>query len=465
MYMTRIKQWDLCKNLRAEEKEALAAQLVGGRSSGLPHQQLTFKNRPVQLHRVLRHCKVVLRRQRRAASGKSSAPASKAGYVSDRCVPSLADKATLAQQPSTARDRHPAIPFSQALRPGDVDTHVEILLHSTAAFLSSVPSTTHPANDQVSASGHFWTVVKSAIYFLKKSSPDLAWPLLNEACQTPIAILLSTPVVLLRELFSTVSPVNTKMHGQVRLTLLRYLRRLSLLAFGRQHPLTGIIRHLEHDPGTRHASETGLCYLLSQHKFDTERRIPSTDAGGNERHSAAPIPPSNDNAPSNMHYICTLRALSNLHRRDHDLSSALAMSNSLTTYSTSRLGSSHLTTLTILTDHVHLLSDMCDYQPALTLAHQILESYRSTRTSSFPSDKACYVMEAIAELNHFIGEAGEEEKWLRLGLDGAWKVRGGDASVMFVKGKLEKLLDEQGRGHEALGLRTMYPEQGVQAVQ
>ena len=74
-------------------------------------------------------------------------------------------------------------------------------------------------------------------------------------------------------------------------------------------------------------------------------------------------------------------------------------------------------------------------------------------------------MEVIAELNHIIGDSGEEEKWLRYGLQSAWKVRGGDASVMFVRSKFEKLLEGQGRMQEAENVRLRFPEEDVEAVQ
>src|SRR5882757_6312956 len=57
MYNTRLKQWNICKNYRAEEKELLAARIAQAHLENRSIDNLTFKDRPVKLDRVLRHCR------------------------------------------------------------------------------------------------------------------------------------------------------------------------------------------------------------------------------------------------------------------------------------------------------------------------------------------------------------------------------------------------------------------------
>ncbi len=497
--MTRIKQWDLSKNLRAKDKEVLAAEIARAHSGHQPLNQVKFKGRPVKVDRVVRHYKALFRKRKRAAIArhdKTHDPQSRAGDGKQSSIRrgqaaapgqfSMALAKSPASRAAPAGSKQHSLITPRLLRPGHDGTDIELLLYSTSAFYSTLSTVPPSSLELMSKSTSFWVSIKSAIYFLKKHTPRLAWPLLNNACQAPISVLVSEPILLLRELFSTLSPINTKMHSQVRLMLLRYLRQLSYFGLGVQHPLTTILAQLVLDNGTRQVSETGIRYLLSPYEpsdsgsasisvadDSDEFQIGTSSAASDyaeTTHSQSQINTFSSRhqllpTASHAHYVSTLRALINLHRRDYALSSALTLSDQLIRYTTVQLSPSHPLTLTGLTEKVHILSDLCDYRPALKIAHHILDIYRSIQGDSFPNSKACYAMEVPAELNHITGDTVEEEKWLRLSLEGAWKVRGGDASVMFVRGKLEELLDGQGRIEETANLKLRYPEQNIETVQ
>jgi hypothetical protein len=63
MYNTRLKQWNICKNYRAEDKELLAAQIAEAHLENRSLDSITFKDKPVKFHRVLRHCKATARKR------------------------------------------------------------------------------------------------------------------------------------------------------------------------------------------------------------------------------------------------------------------------------------------------------------------------------------------------------------------------------------------------------------------
>ncbi|KAK5453583.1 hypothetical protein LTS15_006769 [Exophiala xenobiotica] len=63
MYNTRLKQWNICKNYRAEEKELLAARIAQAHLENRSLDSITFKDKPVKFHRVLRHCKATARKR------------------------------------------------------------------------------------------------------------------------------------------------------------------------------------------------------------------------------------------------------------------------------------------------------------------------------------------------------------------------------------------------------------------
>ncbi len=70
MYNTRLKQWGVCKNYKAEEKELLALRITQAHLKNQSLDTITFRDRPVKFDRVLRHCKS----RKRQKSGPSSKP-------------------------------------------------------------------------------------------------------------------------------------------------------------------------------------------------------------------------------------------------------------------------------------------------------------------------------------------------------------------------------------------------------
>lgn len=446
MYLTRIKQWKINKNYRAEEKEAFAACIVNAKREQSHVSGLTYNNRPLKVDRILRHNKAQLRKQRTQMSTPShdDSVSSAADLPSRRRKRSnQSTNVSTATSSASSQQRLPSSLPSPApvrsLHPPTDGTDTELILHQTKNFVNVVSGIPIQHADPSSPSITFWTDIKSAFYFLKKHSPQLAWPLLNAACHTPISVLISSPFTFLRELFSTLSPVHTKMHSLVRITLLRYLRQFSLIKIGAKHPITIIISQLELDPGTRHVSETSLRYLHSLHEH--RQQVEKADsASPSNLNLPSPQPPS----PNDLETFDTSRHLTILLRRDHDLASALSLGHTLITTAPTP---SHRALA--MTEVVHILSDMCDYTAALTLGQQVIDLYRAIQKEDFPDSRASYAMENMAELSHFRGEVREEERWLRCAVRGARKSRGAqDASTVFVEGKLRAVLEGQGRGNE-----------------
>ena len=66
-------------------------------------------------------------------------------------------------------------------------------------------------------------------------------------------------------------------------------------------------------------------------------------------------------------------------------------------------------------------------------------------------------MENMAELQHYVGKEDECIYWLRRALASAWKVRGGVASTIHVREKLEGMLITKGRFEDANELSEKYP--------
>ena len=57
MYNIRIRRWGINKHYRAKEKELLAVQIADAVQKGASLTSIKYKDRPVELHRILRHCR------------------------------------------------------------------------------------------------------------------------------------------------------------------------------------------------------------------------------------------------------------------------------------------------------------------------------------------------------------------------------------------------------------------------
>lgn len=117
----------------------------------------------------------------------------------------------------------------------------------------------------VCPSDTFWLELKNGIYLLKVQSPELAWPALDKACDLAPAVItskMSAELGFLRELFLTLSPVNTRIFPKIRTVLLQYLSYLSCLKLSPTHPLAVICHELQQDEQSVEVSELALNCML-----------------------------------------------------------------------------------------------------------------------------------------------------------------------------------------------------------
>ena len=456
MYSTRIKQWKINKNYRAQDKEALATRIAQAHREKRPIDNITYHDRPIKVDRILRHFNTQRRKQRiisvtsheeqqifDTSSDSSEDPPGELDSIRSGEA-STADTSLATTPRRLRRGSKKAGHTSQASSPAPVKpleppidgAHVELILYQTKNFYD-VMTSIHI--DHRMGSTNFWTDVKSAIYYLKKNNETLAWPLLNNACRTPIVQLISVPITFLREIFSTLSPVNIKMHAPVRVTLLRYLRQMCHLRLGQSHPITLILTQLESDTGTRYTSETCLQHLLSL-LYGRRHTEEQAEAATPELNLPSPAPPT----PNDIAAFQTKRQLTILLRRDHDLPESLTLGQNLISSAPTLEYRAQA-----MVEVVHILSDMCDYSAAIRICQQVLDLYITLQGERYPDSRASYAMEAMAELYHFRGDGKEEERWLSEALMGAEQSRdAGDSSTAFVRGKLQEVA-RQRRNYEA----------------
>jgi len=111
----------------------------------------------------------------------------------------------------------------------------------------------------------FWSELKNGIYLHKVQSLQLAAPALNRACEIAPQVLSDTTsfdLTFLKELFLTLSPVNTRICPNVRKMLLQYLSTLAYFKLKPSHPIAVICHELQNDQHDREVSERGLACMI-----------------------------------------------------------------------------------------------------------------------------------------------------------------------------------------------------------
>ncbi|EXJ76995.1 hypothetical protein A1O3_10152 [Capronia epimyces CBS 606.96] len=480
MYNTRFKQWNICKNYKAEEKELLAARIARAHLENHSLENLTFKDRPLKFDRVLRHCKTRRRAQNGPNSTRGRAPASKrnntncaamreiqgevflgTASVQARITPESGTTTTPDLTPPSSEPVDGADTFdiinhadlspkpeppilARPLSPPEKNMEVEVILYQTRIYYQNhVERIGQQTTEMYKVSGKaraFWSGVKSAIYFLKKQSPAFAWPLLNEACTSAGEMLDDGPALFLNEVFAVLSPVNTKVYPKVRSTLLRYLADMAAIKLRPTHPFAVVCRTLARGDDEQGAvSETAMNLTLDLFAESLGRGHSGTFA---------------------VH-----RSLVSLMRRDARLDAAKQLAEELVismeqalvrqcahddddddNNNKQRKKKEKPTCISVtelcvaMTELVHVYMDRREYLVAQRLCQSLIQNYRVVQGPAFPDSRAAYALEDMAELCQCQTNLDGAVYWLTEALDASTALRGKeDPSTKHIHEKLARL--------------------------
>lgn len=494
MYNTRLKQWDICKNYRAEEKEELAARIAQAHLENRSLDTITFKNKPVKFHRVLRHCRTTARKRQGQKTGLSKTkkrkvvePSSEDSSDSNGLNPSQNDmvrvpasgkhmthktlgsesssngfvlvtpesgntSATILTPSASGSSDNEVVPYttggqsapeyrvsspSPPIFPAKGTMNIELILTQTQTYylahLETIRFEATEIYNVTATSNLFWSNVKSAIYFLKMKTPTLAWPLFNEACGLVGDMLINAPVLFLNSVFAVLSPVNTRICPLARSTLLRYLSQMASIKMTPSHPLAILFREIAQEDEFGLTSETAMLLTLN---------LLRDHLGGD--HTGT---------------FTVQRSLISLLRRDQRLEEAKQQSEELVRTTEQALVSQaglaiqakkptsiSMTELCIaMTELVHIYIDMKDYVVAKDICDKVIQNYKMIQGPSFPDSRAAYAMEDMAQLCEQLGDKGGAAYWLRQAMEASWMLRGEcDAATQHVRDKLEELIKKMG---------------------
>lgn len=109
----------------------------------------------------------------------------------------------------------------------------------------------------------FWGEFKDGIYFLKISCFEKAYPALRIAGDLKSSAFIESPLIFVREVFSTSSPVNTALCPNLRLSLLREFFTLAKRGWGATHPVKILCYELQKDGGFQEVSERALSFMAN----------------------------------------------------------------------------------------------------------------------------------------------------------------------------------------------------------
>jgi tetratricopeptide (TPR) repeat protein len=125
-------------------------------------------------------------------------------------------------------------------------------------------------------STRYWNTIKNAIYLVKISAgsasgsiedpddrPDRrAWSAFSEAGCLAAGAMTTQPFDFLRNLFATLSPINTSARPELRGILLRFLSSEAQSSLSSNHPITQICKALQQDEGCQEISQRSLQCML-----------------------------------------------------------------------------------------------------------------------------------------------------------------------------------------------------------
>lgn len=281
-----------------------------------------------------------------------------------------------------------------------------------------------------STASQFWYNVKQGIYLLKVSAPNRAWPTLEQACKVPAEALVEHPIDFMRELFATLSPVNTRIYPRARIVLLRYLDNIKL---GDSHPIRIITHQLLRDGHCREFSQRALSCMLDLFVSALGR--------------------------SSILTFEVQRAFITLLRRDSQYDMAAQMATELLDTTKRVFGATSEQARLVATELAHIHIDKGAYVPAAMLCRWVICQSTSAYEfigPRFHDARAVYAMEDLANIHIRSGEINTSIIWLEQALHDAWTLWTGSVATMHIVDKLDPLLRLSGREDDADWYKASY---------
>ena len=237
MYKTQIPHWGLGKNYKASEKEHIALVLKDSDETGRATALLKIRGRPVQLHRVRRHCK---------KQGSLPAVFNNALAALSEADRSEVDSWIKSRGGRLIPVRRPEC-HQKLLSLTTTNDRIELVLKQTEIYLENASLTINTNDVNPSKTWTFRDKVWKAGSLMAAGKFDAGCCELGAACELAHEVLVESAMSFLRHVVSWCYHPAYRKFPEARLHVLRFLARLSAARLGTRHPLSVALFHMLDD--------------------------------------------------------------------------------------------------------------------------------------------------------------------------------------------------------------------------
>jgi hypothetical protein len=446
-YCTKLKQWNLRKNLAASEKDQIIDKIVAARLLGRKIAEVRFDDRQIDLKSLLKHAqsqvlssdigsiaehvqnlhaKLTRRGSTRSAAADTSADHIQITYQdidsselgspesdinADEWTILVTNPAATPPQRLATPHVHPALAYAPTLGLEKIiSLSQDYILVALESRMQNMPAQPHEAQllpwfpDSESAAMHgFWTDAKNALYMAKKLEKDMTFTFASRACasiQTPTSVEINLGT--LKDVLATLSPTNATSCLPLRDHLLHYLSGILAMRFGMQHPLVLLCGELRQETSNQEIYETALRFAIEL--IETAQGTQPSDT------------------------LVFRRELIRLLRRSGDLCRSGELCVEQEAYCVREFGIDALVTRRTTSDRVHILLAKKELVQAMEICEDLIERSRRHLGKAFPDELAVYALEDLAELCELHESPGRCLFLLHEAYFGAVRLWGAEAS-------------------------------------
>lgn len=426
MYKTQFKKWGLSKYMKALEKEKLI-KVICELNEAIPfirHDQLP-KLGDMELRKLARYIKTELSKRskkqrhhttRRAGYLNAAEPLDEVGAYTNFGAFLTTASGNFLSDSTCQHEEFPAFiihssllsPISFGLTIANSDVDMKFLLQSVQTSCSYfIPD----CGGFSAAANVFWRNIKYAIHLFRIDSPPRALSALGEAYAAAERALLTADICsFVRNVLTTLSPVNTRACPYLRKQIIQRLTGIAQEKLGKYHPIAIVLQQLHFDGSTRDVSERCLAYMVEVATSSQDQLVLGAA-------------------------IKAQLSISRLLRKDGEFDNAMRIAQHAHETAIAAFGHASVEACLALREQEHICINTENFMEALNICFLIMEQ------RGFDSaDVRILTKEDIAYIYERLGDMGKRAAWLRQAGESARQLWGDCVATHHIIDKLGGLV-------------------------